>query len=90
MKFEWKKQEKELYGAKQIPAVITVPVQSYIMISGKGNPNDEDFSNIVCTVCREKQANLHGIVTDSPVSCFILPVFPVPIPHPPDSPASVP
>lgn len=47
MKFEWKKQEKKLYGAKQIPAVITVPVQSYIMISGKGNPNDEDFSNRV-------------------------------------------
>lgn len=47
MKHEWKKQEKELYGAKQIPALITVPRQSYIMISGKGNPNDEDFSNRV-------------------------------------------
>lgn len=47
MKHEWKKHEKELYGAKQIPALITVPMQSYIMISGKGNPNDEDFSNRV-------------------------------------------
>lgn len=50
MKYEWKKQEKGLYGAKQIPAIITVPMQSYIMISGKGNPNDEDFSNRVAAL----------------------------------------
>ena len=47
MKYEWKKLEKDLYGAKQFPALITVPMQKYIMISGKGNPNDEDFSNRV-------------------------------------------
>lgn len=47
MKYEWKKLEKDLYGAKQYPALITVPMQKYIMISGKGNPNDEDFSNRV-------------------------------------------
>lgn len=39
MKYEWKKQEKTLYGAKQTPTLITVPKQSYIMISGSGNPN---------------------------------------------------
>lgn len=50
MKLEWKKQEKDLYGAKQIPALITVPKQHYIMISGKGNPNDEDFSNRVAAL----------------------------------------
>lgn len=50
MKHEWKKQEKGLYGAKQIPAMITVPMQSYIMISGKGDPNDEDFSNKVAAL----------------------------------------
>lgn len=50
MKYEWKKQEKELYGAKQIPAMITVPKQNYIMINGKGNPNDEDFSNRVAAL----------------------------------------
>ena len=32
MKYEWKKQEKELYGAKTVPAVVTVPEQNYIMI----------------------------------------------------------
>lgn len=47
MKHEWNKQEKNLYGAKQTPSLITVPIQNYIMISGKGNPNDEDFSDRV-------------------------------------------
>lgn len=50
MKYEWKKLEKNLYGAKEIPAIITVPMQNYIMISGKGNPNDEDFSNRVAAL----------------------------------------
>lgn len=47
MKYEWKKQEKEFYGAKKSPSLLTVPAQNYIMISGKGNPNDTDFSNRV-------------------------------------------
>ena len=47
MKYEWKKQEKELYGAKTVLAVVTVPEQNYIMISGEGNPNDADFSDRV-------------------------------------------
>ena len=47
MKYEWKKQEKKLYGAKTVPAVVTVPEQNYVMISGEGNPNDADFSDRV-------------------------------------------
>ncbi len=47
MKYEWKKQEKELYGAKATPTSVTVPAQNYIMISGVENPNDADFSNRV-------------------------------------------
>ncbi len=47
MKYEWKKQEKKFYGAKTSPALVTVPAQNYIMIRGKGNPNDIDFSNRV-------------------------------------------
>ena len=47
MKYEWRKQDKALYGAKKYPALITIPAQNYIMISGKGNPNDVDFSNRV-------------------------------------------
>lgn len=44
MKFEWKKQEKNLYLLKEKPNLITVPQQNFFMISGKGNPNDEEFS----------------------------------------------
>lgn len=44
MKFEWKKQEKSLYLPKEKPDLITVPEQKFFMISGKGNPNDEEFS----------------------------------------------
>lgn len=47
MKYEWKKEEKYLYGAKQKPAMIEVPSQRFIMISGQGNPNEADFANRV-------------------------------------------
>lgn len=47
MKYEWKRQEKELYGAKTTAAVVAVPAQKYIKISGVGNPNDADFSSRV-------------------------------------------
>lgn len=44
MKYEWKKQEKNLYLPKEKPELITVSQQKFFMISGKGNPNDEEFS----------------------------------------------
>ena len=47
MKFEWRKHEKALYGAKVIPALVDIPTQNYIMIKGSGNPNDTDFSDKV-------------------------------------------
>lgn len=47
MKHEWKKHEKELYGAKKNPAQINVPAQKFITITGKGNPNNTDFANKV-------------------------------------------
>ncbi len=43
MKREWRKQEKKLYVPKPSPELITVPEQKFIMISGKGNPNSEEF-----------------------------------------------
>ncbi|EPY2280734.1 GyrI-like domain-containing protein [Clostridium sporogenes] len=45
MKHEWRKHEKELYAPKEIPQLISVPKQKFFMIKGKGNPNDEDFSD---------------------------------------------
>ena len=47
MKYEWRRQEKQIYGAKTTPVLVTVPTQSCIMINGEGNPNDTDFSNRV-------------------------------------------
>lgn len=47
MKHEWKKHEKEMYGAKKTPAFVNVPLQKFIMIRGKGNPNEIDFSDRV-------------------------------------------
>ena len=45
MKYEWRKQEKELYGVKTKAVLVNVPKQKFITIKGKGNPNEEDFSN---------------------------------------------
>ncbi len=50
MKFEWKKQEKEIYGVNTKPCVIDIPAQKYIMISGSGNPNGEIFSDKVAAL----------------------------------------
>lgn len=47
MKYEWNKNEKNLYGVKQKPQLIEIPSAYYIMIKGEGNPNESDFSNRV-------------------------------------------
>lgn len=47
MKFEWRKHEKALYGAKSMPALVDIPQQGFIMMKGSGNPNDTDFSDRV-------------------------------------------
>ena len=44
MKYEWKKHEHNIYTNTNKPALITIPKQNYIMISGKGNPNGDDFA----------------------------------------------
>jgi hypothetical protein len=44
MKHEWKKQEKELYLPGTKPVLINVPEQKFIMLSGQGNPNGEEFA----------------------------------------------
>lgn len=45
MKYEWRKQEKNLYGVKQTPIIVEVPKQKFILIKGKGNLNETDFSD---------------------------------------------
>ncbi|WP_125152465.1 GyrI-like domain-containing protein [Clostridium rectalis] len=43
MKYEWRKDEKQLYLPKEVPTLIKVPRHKFFMIKGKGNPNNEDF-----------------------------------------------
>ncbi|MDR3343173.1 MAG: GyrI-like domain-containing protein [Treponema sp.] len=45
MKYEWKKQEAALYGPKTSPQLLTIPNQQFFMISGRGDPNQEDFAD---------------------------------------------
>lgn len=44
MKHEWRRHEKALYGAGKTPGLVDVPAQKFIVISGRGDPNGEDFS----------------------------------------------
>lgn len=47
MKYEWKKQEKQLYLPKNNPEVIKIPKFKFYTLVGKGNPNNEEFSEAV-------------------------------------------
>ena len=44
MKHEWRRHEKALYGAGKTPGLVDVPAQKIMVISGRGDPNGEDFS----------------------------------------------
>ena len=50
MKFEWRKHEKALYGAKSMPALVDIPKYNFIMMKGSGNPNNTDFSDRVAAL----------------------------------------
>lgn len=47
MKHGWKKQEKAIYLPKNKPELVTVPSFNFFTIDGKGNPNDEAFSEAI-------------------------------------------
>lgn len=47
MKLEWRKHEKEIYNIKKVPTLMDIDTQNFIMIGGKGNPNDDEFSEKV-------------------------------------------
>lgn len=42
IKLDYKKQFKDLYAPKTMPSLIDVPTMQFIMVSGKGNPNEEE------------------------------------------------
>ena len=41
MAFDYKKEYKEFYMPKNKPTIVTIPTMNYIVVRGKGNPNDE-------------------------------------------------
>jgi hypothetical protein len=47
MKYEWKKNDKALYLPKNHPEVHTIPPMKFFMLMGKGNPNNESFSEAI-------------------------------------------
>ena len=47
---EFKKQYKELYQPKETPVIATVPALNFIMIEGKGDPNEEEFALAVAAM----------------------------------------
>jgi hypothetical protein len=50
MKFEWRKKEKNLYLPKGKVNIIEVPIHKFIMIEGKGNPNNQEFADKVAVL----------------------------------------
>lgn len=47
MKYEWRKQEKDIYLPKQKPMVIDLPKKNYLTLVGAGNPNSQAFAEVV-------------------------------------------
>lgn len=41
MAFDFKKEYKEFYMPKNKPQIVTIPKANYIVVRGKGNPNEE-------------------------------------------------
>ena len=40
MPFDFKKEYREFYQPKQVPALVTLPPVNYIALQGKGDPNE--------------------------------------------------
>lgn len=50
MKYEWRKQEKNLYLPKKEPMILTIPKQRFISLHGIGDPNESDFQTKIQTL----------------------------------------
>lgn len=50
MKYEWRKEEKELYLPKKQPVFLDVPKMCYLTIDGEGDPNEKDFQEHVAAL----------------------------------------
>ncbi|WP_334333325.1 GyrI-like domain-containing protein [Companilactobacillus sp. HBUAS59544] len=50
MKYESRKQEKDLYSTKKKPVLLTVPKQRFISLPGVGDPNKDGFQQRIQTL----------------------------------------
>jgi hypothetical protein len=47
MKIDYKKNYKSLYMPRRVPEIVEVPKMPFVMVSGSGDPNGEDFTRAV-------------------------------------------
>ncbi|GEO48142.1 GyrI-like domain-containing protein [Companilactobacillus kimchii] len=50
MKYEWRKQEKELYSTKRNPQILSIQSQKFTSLHGIGDPNGSEFSKKIQTL----------------------------------------
>lgn len=50
LKYEWRKEEKELYLPKKQPVFLDVPKMCYLTIDGEGDPNEKAFQEHVAAL----------------------------------------
>lgn len=50
MKHEWRKAEKATYIAKNKPVMLEIPEMNFLTITGKGNPNGEDYAQRIAAL----------------------------------------
>ncbi|GAB6093278.1 GyrI-like domain-containing protein [Furfurilactobacillus curtus] len=43
-KYEWRKVERKIYPTMKRPTITTIPEQTFITLSGQGNPNSPEFA----------------------------------------------
>lgn len=49
-KIDYKKEYKDLYMPKNKPSIINVPPMNFLMLNGKGDPNDNEYQEAVQTL----------------------------------------
>ncbi len=62
MKFEWRKHEKALYGAKSIPALVDIPKFNFIMMKENGLQRISDCHREIYLTNRTKEDKLKTIL----------------------------
>lgn len=72
MAFDYKKEYKDLYQPKRMPAIVTVPAMRFVAVDGVGDPNEEggDYAKamqllygISFTIKMNKKSNNPGTST---------------------------